>query len=114
MGLMLIACTDPTITKIRSQVEPEIKAKLIIPQSYEFVSLSIIDTTTNSATINAQMIELEKYIEQYPDDPSYKKAKQFVQNTPISNYQIIEVTYKAKDTNGELKSFTYNAEVMID
>ena len=112
MGLMLIACTDPAITKIRSKVEPGILASLEYPESYEFGSVFFVDTLPSGDS--EIMEQLQNLINQYPEDDSYKMALQEIQLRPESPLVSYKLEYKAKSKLGEVQKHTYNGYTSID
>jgi len=109
---MLIACTDPTISKIRSKVEPEIVASLEHPESYEFVSIFFVDTLPSG---DPEIVEQLQYlINQYPEDDAYKIALQEIQLRPELPLVSYELEYKATSKLGEVQNHTYNGYATID
>ena len=109
---MLIACTDPTITKIRSTVEPTIVESLQYPESYEFVDIYFIDTLPSG---DAEIIDqLQHLINLYPEDDAYKIALQEVQLRPEAPLVSYELSYNAKSELGEIQEHIYNGYATID
>jgi len=109
---MLIACTDPTITKIRAKVEPGIIASLEYPESYEFGSVFFVDTLPSG---DPDIVDQLQYlINQYPEDDAYKMALQEIQLRPELPLVSYELEYKAKSKLGEVQNHTYNGYATIN